>query len=48
MVPGGIIVMDDYGFTNCPGAYRAAHEFMATRPESIIHLPTGQGVIIRR
>jgi predicted O-methyltransferase YrrM len=48
MVPGGIIVMDDYGFANCPGAHRAANAFMATRPESIIHLPTGQGVIIRR
>ena len=47
LVPGGIIVMDDYGFENCPGAYSAANEFMETRPENIIHLPTGQGIIIR-
>lgn len=46
MVPGGIIVMDDYGYENCPGAYLAANEFMSDRPESIIHLPTGQGIII--
>lgn len=46
MVPGGIIVMDDYGFRNCPGAFLAANEFMENCPEEIIHLPTGQGVII--
>lgn len=48
MVPGGIIVLDDYGFKNCPGAFRAANEFMSDKPESIVHLTTGQGVIIRR
>lgn len=45
--PGGMIVMDDYGFLNCPGAYKAANEFMQNKPEQIIHLPTGQGVIIK-
>lgn len=48
LVDGGVIVMDDYGFENCPGAHRAANEFMADKPEHIIHLPTGQGIIIRR
>lgn len=48
MSPGGIIVMDDYGFLNCPGAYKAANDFMKDKPERIIHLPTGQGIIIRR
>jgi len=47
LVPGGMIVMDDYGFENCPGAYRAAEEFMVDKSETIIHLPTGQGIIIR-
>lgn len=47
MNPGGIIVLDDYGFENCPGAFQAAERFMALKYESIIHLPTGQGVIIR-
>lgn len=45
--PGGMIVMDDYGYQNCPGAYKAANDFMADKPESIIHLPTGQGLIIK-
>jgi hypothetical protein len=46
MIPGGVIIMDDYGFTNCPGAFRAASEFMSNKPEYIVHLPTGQGLII--
>ena len=44
---GGMIIMDDYGFQNCPGAYKAANDFMADKPEQIIHLPTGQGIIVR-
>jgi hypothetical protein len=45
---GGMIVCDDYGFTNCPGAKRACDEFVAEVPERLIHLPTGQGLIIKR
>lgn len=45
--PGGMIILDDYGFENCPGAHKAAEEFMHNKPETIIHLPTGQGLIIR-
>jgi hypothetical protein len=44
---GGVLICDDYGFTTCPGAKQAVDEFMQTRPEAVIHLPTGQGVIIR-
>ena len=47
MVSGGVIVMDDYGFLTCPGAFRAAESFMEDKLEHILHLPTGQGVIIR-
>ncbi len=47
LVSGGVIVMDDYGFANCPGAYDAANYFMQDKPEAIIHLTTGQGVIIK-
>lgn len=48
LVSGGMIVMDDYGFANCPGAFDAANRFMKDKPERIIHLPTGQGVVIKR
>jgi hypothetical protein len=45
---GGIIVCDDYGFISCPGAVRAIDEYMAGRPEPVLHCPTGQGVIIKQ
>lgn len=47
MVSGGVIVMDDYGFENCPGAYAAAQEYMEGKQESIVQLATGQGLIIK-
>jgi hypothetical protein len=46
--PGGMIVCDDYGFTNCPGAKQACDEVVENIPERLIHLPTGQGLIIKR
>lgn len=45
--PGGVIVLDDYGFTTCPGAHKAVAEFMSDKPEYVLHVPTGQGVIIK-
>jgi hypothetical protein len=48
LAAGGMIVCDDYGFTNCPGAKLACDEFVAGIPERLIHLPTGQGLIIKR
>ncbi len=48
MVPGGVIVCDDYGFATCPGAHRAVREFMEGKPEYVIHAPTGQGIVFRR
>jgi O-methyltransferase len=48
LVPGGVLVCDDYGFTVCEGAKAAVDEFMADRPEPVIHSPTGQGVVIKQ
>jgi O-methyltransferase len=47
LIPGGIIVCDDYGFSTCPGAKRAIDEYMSTRPEPVLHCPTGQGIIVK-
>lgn len=44
---GGILICDDYGFETCPGARRAMDEFFADKSEPILHLPTGQGIVIR-
>lgn len=46
MSSGGIIIVDDYGFESCPGARKATDEFMIDKPEVVLHLTTGQGVII--
>ena len=48
MVTGGLIVCDDYGFTTCPGANRALSDFLADKPESVIHLTTGQGLLVKQ
>jgi hypothetical protein len=48
LVDGGVIVMDDYGFETCPGATRAAHELAASHGVGVLHLATGQGVILKR
>jgi len=48
LVKGGFIVMDDYGFKNCPGATRAADELAASHGGEILLLTTGQGVITKR
>jgi O-methyltransferase len=48
LVPGGVLVCDDYGFTPCPGAKDAVDGFMAGRPENVMHSPTGQAIVIKR
>jgi O-methyltransferase len=48
MVPGGIIVCDDYGFSTCPGANSAFGDFLTGKPEAVIHLTTGQGLLVKQ
>ena len=48
MATGGIVLCDDYGFTTCRGAAKAMDEFFGDRPEPIVHVPTGQGFVIKR
>lgn len=43
----GIILCDDYGFETCPGAKKAFDDFFGDSGDQILHLPTGQGVVIR-
>jgi len=47
LVPGGIMVFDDYGFPSCAGARRAVDEAFATRPEVPLCLPTGQCLVVK-
>jgi hypothetical protein len=49
LVPGGVLLCDDYGSSACPGAKRAFDELVADKPERrVVHLPTAQGLIIKR
>jgi len=45
--PGGIIVLDDYGFPSCPGARQAVEEFFEARPERPLALMTGQALVVK-
>jgi hypothetical protein len=44
---GAVVVCDDYGFSTCPGATAACDQFLAGKPEKIVHAPTGQGFFIK-
>ena len=48
MIAGGMIICDDYGFESCPGARQAMDSFFSDKPEPVVSLPTGQGLIIKR
>ncbi len=47
LVPGGMMVFDDYGFWTCPGARAAVDQFFADKPERPLALPTGQAIMTR-
>jgi len=47
LVKGGVLLLDDYGFEICPGARQAADEFFAGKPEPVLEIPTGQGLVIK-
>lgn len=46
--PGGIILLDDHGYDTCPGARKAALDYMADKPEPVLDLSSGQGFIQKR
>jgi O-methyltransferase len=48
MPAGGVILLDDHGYESCPGARKAALDFMADKPEPVLDLSTGQGLIVKR
>lgn len=49
LLPGGIIVVDDYGFLTCPGVKQAVDEFMHGNTRYFgLHLLTGQYILAKR
>jgi predicted O-methyltransferase YrrM len=45
---GGMVVFDDYGWTGYQDQKQAADQFAAGHGLSILELPTGQGLLIKR
>ncbi|WP_316187573.1 MULTISPECIES: TylF/MycF/NovP-related O-methyltransferase [unclassified Bradyrhizobium] len=45
--PGGVIVFDDYGWSIFRKQKEAADQFMAERGQTILELPTGQGLAVK-
>ncbi|MBE0669799.1 MAG: class I SAM-dependent methyltransferase [Anaerolineales bacterium] len=45
---GGVIIVDDYGFTTCPGVKKAVDEFVAVTPGYFsMTLLTGQYILVK-
>ena len=47
LVPGGILLFDEYGFPAARGEKDAVDEFFADKQESPITLPTGQALVLK-
>lgn len=47
MVPGGVIIFDDYGYATCPGERQAVDEFFKDKPECPLVLNHGQAIIFK-
>jgi O-methyltransferase len=48
VLPGGAIVLDDYGWKMFHKQKEAEDDFMRRRGYEILELPTGQGLVVRR
>ena len=47
LVPGGVLLFDEYGFPAARGEKEAVDEFFANTPEAPMVLPTGQALVIK-
>lgn len=48
VVPGGMIILDDYGWLVLRAQKDAEDRFFAARGYSVLELPTGQGLVVKR
>jgi len=47
MTPGGMIVLDDYGFGGHEDQNKAWNQFAKSKGRVILAMPTGQGILMR-
>ena len=48
MVAGGVFLLDDHGFANCPGARRAAEELLRGQARANRRGPDGAALVVKR
>ena len=48
IVPGGILILDDFGFMGYEDQYFEEKEFFKNLGYTVVELPTGQGMVIKR
>lgn len=48
VVPGGVIIFDDYGFESCYGARLAVDDFFVNKVETPLILSTGQALVMKK
>lgn len=48
LLPGGVIVIDDYGHAECPGATRAVEAFFEGKPETVVQMPLVSSAVVVR
>ena len=48
LVPGGIIILDDYATMGYEEQYFTEKKFFEKKKHSVVELPTGQGMVIKR
>jgi hypothetical protein len=46
MVKGGIIYFDDYGW-NYPELRKVVDEFFSDKPETLLHFPSGNSIVVK-
>lgn len=47
LVPGAVVVLDDYAFHGYPQQHAAMNDFAASRGVRVLSLPTGQGMMLK-
>ena len=45
--PGGIVLLDDYGFAGYEAQHQGWNAFCSARDHAVLNLPTGQGMILK-
>jgi len=48
MVKGGIIYFDDYGFGMYAKLRATVDEFFSDKPETLLHFPGGNSIVIKQ